>query len=79
VTVDKNFARNFVGVESPDALMQIVRYAGYDFTREDLKHAIVTLSDMSEAELGRISGGFGQIEDQSVPQSILQEMFGFVL
>ncbi|MDR1622261.1 MAG: Nif11-like leader peptide family RiPP precursor, partial [Synergistaceae bacterium] len=59
VNRDKNFARCFEGVESPETFLEIVRHRGYDFTKEDLKYAVVALSNMSlsEAELARVSGG----------------------
>ena len=55
---DKEFAKHFEGVDSPDTLMKIARRWGHDFTQEDLKYAFVTLSNMSEEELAGASGGF---------------------
>ena len=57
ITHDRGFARCFEGVDSLDALMEIVRRSGYDFTREELKCAIVSLSDMSEENLAYVTGG----------------------
>ena len=57
VSHDKRFAKCFEGVDSPDTLMEIVKHWGYDFTREDLKYAVVTLSHMSDEELASVSGG----------------------
>ena len=54
---DKEFAKSFEVIDSQDTLMEIARHFGYDFTQEDLEHAFVTLSDMSEAELGDVLGG----------------------
>ena len=54
---DKEFAKCFEGVDSPDTLMEIARRLGYDFTQEDLKYALVTLSNMSEEALTGASGG----------------------
>ena len=54
---DKKFAKCFEGVDSLDSMLGIAGYWGYDFTQEDLKHAFVTLSNMSEEELAGASGG----------------------
>jgi hypothetical protein len=49
-----------------------VRHRGYDFTKEDLKYAVVALSNMSlsEAELARVSGGFAALDSD-----FLRELF----
>jgi predicted ribosomally synthesized peptide with nif11-like leader len=54
---DRGFARCFEGVDSLDTVMEIVRLSGYNFTPEDLKYAVVSLSNMSEEELAHVSGG----------------------
>ena len=54
---DKELAKYFELINSQETLMETARRFGYDFTREDLKHAFVTLSDMSDAELGGVMGG----------------------
>jgi len=58
---DKGFAKNFEVVDSPDTFMEIARRWGYDFTQENLRHAFVTLSNMSEEELRSVSGGVTSI------------------
>ena len=60
ISHDNAFAKCFEGVDSPDMLLKTAKCWGYDFTPQDLKHAIITLCNMSEHELESVSGGGGR-------------------
>ena len=64
------FAKCFEGVDSPDMLLKTAKCWGYDFTPQDLKHAVVTLHNMSELELESVSGGVGN--------NVMREIYALV-
>lgn len=63
---DQSFTKCLERVDSGETLMEMVKYTGYDFTREELKHAIVALSNLSETELARVSGGIANTEREII-------------
>jgi predicted ribosomally synthesized peptide with nif11-like leader len=57
VAHDGSFARCLERVDSPETLMDMVKYLGYNFTQDELKCAFISLSNLSEEDLARVSGG----------------------
>ncbi|MDR3331578.1 MAG: Nif11-like leader peptide family RiPP precursor [Synergistaceae bacterium] len=54
---DKGFARCLDGVDSREKLLEFAKVAGYNFTHDELKHAVISAMDLSEDDLSAISGG----------------------
>jgi predicted ribosomally synthesized peptide with nif11-like leader len=60
------------GVESSEVLMDIVKGSGYDFSREELRSAMVSLANLSDADLASVSGG------SSAPSDIYMNILSLV-